>query len=117
MILFADIVRVFVLLGGALVVGIALIVVRDYARIYLAHRRSGEAKWRGLLPLHVAMIGTSYLLFVVGVLSEAVGRLHQPLTWRAPVYLVATYAGAYALWAILSSTRHRKADMVNHTTG
>lgn len=111
----ADVVRFLTFLTAAASVGLAMLTVWTYAGVYRRHRTlvaEGRTEpWRGLLPLHVTLIGVSYLIFVLASVYATAERIDGALTWRGPTYLVANSIGAYAMWTILSSSRHRKFDL------
>lgn len=110
-----DLFRVGVLAAGSASFGITLFVVAHYAKVYRNHRRrSNLANWRGLLPLHVSLIGLSHLMLVGGTMYETYIRVNEPLTWRGPLFFTANVIGAYALWIILGNNRARKANLTTH---
>lgn len=116
-----DLIRFITFLASAATVGLAILTVLTYAKVYREHRRlaaRGEAEqWRGLLPLHVVVVGTSFLIFVIASVVATAERVNGDLTWRGPTYLVANLLGSYAMWAILSSSKHRKHDLDVHVPG
>lgn len=97
-----DLVRVVAIGLGAALVGLAAVVVRFY---FLARRAFPGAA--GLLPAHVWKIGVSYLMFVVGAVTEVILQFAHPLSWRLPYYGVAALIGLWALADIIRYERRR----------
>lgn len=92
--------------GGAAFLMSALIVIL-YGRRYLADRRLAKAQgrqdlhWRGLLPMHVVLIGSSYLLLILLALLGIYEAVGTPFQWRTLARTVAVLTGAVALWQML----------------
>jgi hypothetical protein len=102
-----DFLRVLVLLMGAGTVAVAVVVVAVYARSWWLVSHGPKIQWIGLLPAHVTLIGVSYLTMIFSTITRLVGRIHEPLTWRIPVYGVAYSTGLIAMWLILGHSRQR----------
>ncbi len=105
----ADGLRMVTLVTGSAVVSVTVVVTWVYFRIWQRFHRhlSANAKWRGLLPRHVFLIGVSYLLLAGLVGYEVMTRIRSDLTWLAPLALLAYALGLWALWDVLGSSRHR----------
>lgn len=104
-----DALRVAALVLGAANIAVTLVVTLAYARIYwMFHRHvPADVKWRGLLPRHVAMIGTSSMILTVAGMTDVADYLHDGLTWRPFVYGTAYTMSLWALWDVLGHARHR----------
>lgn len=114
-----DLARFAFFIASASTVGLAIVVVHAYVGVYRTHRRlvaaGEERRWKGLLPLHVALVGTSFLIFVLASVYEVASRSDTDLTWRTPVYFVANMLGSYAMWTILVHARFRKHKIDNRS--
>lgn len=108
-----DVARiVFLVLPGVAILGMAVVIVRSYYRSWNTDRRIAAAqgvpsRWRGLLPQHVWLIGSSYVLFDLIMLVEVVTRFREPTTWRFGLYAPAVILGVIALWSMMGHQRHR----------
>lgn len=113
-IVLADIFRVIELVLASGAVGVTLIVIREYAIEYRQRRHAAKAagwgRWRALLPQHVALLGLSFLMLTVLSMVEVVLRFHDPLGWRAPVYIVMYAIGLWAMWVMLKYQRVTHGD-------
>lgn len=99
LIFFSDLFRFVLVSVAAILIGVAARVILQYYRAARYAMRMGD--FRGILPTHVWLITTSYVLLVVGSMIYHITHLE-----RSPdVYLAidgAAYAtGAIALWLIL----------------
>ena len=80
-----DVVRIFVIVLGTLVILTTLSIVVVYSHV---HRTTAPAGPR-FLPHHVGAIAASFIMLAVYGMAEMVARLGEPLTWRSPTLLVA----------------------------
>lgn len=105
LILFADTVRFVLVVLASVLIGIVARVIQQY---YRASRRAFKVgDFRGLLPLHVWLVGSSYSLLVLGSMMYHVIHLGE----RPDVYLAVNAAayslGLVALWIILRFQNRR----------
>ncbi|MDL5159391.1 hypothetical protein [Actinomycetospora termitidis] len=94
--LLSDVARWAVIALGSLVVGAIAVVVAIHWRAFRAAPRG-----YGLLPLHVALIGTSHggLIAMLALASvDSLGR--ESISWRFGVYIVCCLLTLVALWVI-----------------
>lgn len=72
-----------------------------------AYKRQRDS-WKGLLPHHVWVIGTSYILYGAGTIVWAVSRIGERPSFALALSLGAGLSGAYGMWLILQFERGRK---------
>lgn len=85
-------------------IGMAALVVREYLPVALKLRTAAA------LPLHVAMISTSYILLTLYAILTHVElfQKHAPFNWRLVVGPIAYSLGIAALTLILRDLSDRK---------
>lgn len=104
----ADAVRILlILLPGAAIGAITALVLVRYWRVYRT-MMAVEGDWLGLLPKHVVLIGSSYLVLIGYAIVDTCGHFHQPLGARPFIYGAAFLLGVAALWSLLGYERARK---------
>lgn len=100
-----DILRTLCISAGGLLSGFIVVVAYQYGRVWAKAPRD-----RGLLPFHVWVISTSYVLFLAGATAELVELVNAQagVTWRLFVYGPAILLGFIAMWAIHGRRRDKK---------
>lgn len=109
----ADLLRVFFgFAPAALLVGLTIAVIVSYFKAWrIARYREARA---GLLPKHVWLIGTSYLIILADSIFSLIERLHKPLTPHTFIVLPGYVLGCMALHTILKFERLRyESDAAN----
>lgn len=112
----ADAIRVLSFVLGAATLPVVLIVTAAYFAAYRRHRAAVAAgaeqrAWRGLLPMHVTLVGFAYALLVVATMVETVQRLHEPISAFGATYVVSYAAALWSLWAVLGYERRQVRDL------
>lgn len=101
--LFPDVVRWLVIGLAAVTAGATVTVLRLH---YQAWRRAPNGS--GILPFHVAVISVAHLMFVVGSAVGVIDRLNaETLSWRTPLFGVASILTLVALYVIGGYERRR----------
>lgn len=105
----ADVFRLLAMIVGTFCLAATLVVAATYFVLWHRFHRGlpQGVRWRGLLPIHVVLIGISYALLVGITLYEIIIRIREELTWRTPALLVAYSIGFAALWTVLGASRYR----------
>jgi hypothetical protein len=116
-----DLLRVAALILGVASVGTAAVVSVAYYGAWRRERQRAKRtgmpwRWRGLLPLHVWLVGTSHSTLVLATMAEMMMRLRDELTWRPFVYGVAYALSAYAMWTVLGHERARAVSKAPDTS-
>jgi hypothetical protein len=110
----ADGLRVIALVLGGMNIAVVGYVLVIYTRVYLLDRRiarvMGKSNWHGLLPRHVVLVAVSHVILTLFAMRVGFGRLHEPLSWRAPLITFAFICTLWSLWDVLG---HEKAKMVH----
>lgn len=105
---FADLVRFVLVVIASLLVGATARVVQQY---YRASRRAfKQGDFRGLLPTHVWLIGLSYILLILGTVSQHILHLGDRPDFYLAMNSAAYTCGAIALWLILRYENRRVKD-------
>lgn len=82
---------------------------------YFIAWRERRADWRGLLPMHVALVTTSYDLMLIYATIETMLRISDDadvVWWRGALLIPAYITGYVSMWAIsrLAAKRRLKVD-------
>jgi uncharacterized protein (DUF2062 family) len=88
-----------------------VVVTYAYLRVYRRFHATNAASWRGMLPRHVVAIGVSYMMMIGGSISDLIVHVHEPLTWRTPVYALTYLLGSWSMWDVLGHSRHRYCEL------
>ena len=110
-VLWGDIFRVANIAAGSAALGLSLWVTVNYARAYGRARQANVDQRHRLLPLHVALIGLSYDLITIALITAFTANQHSPITWRHPIYFVAFAIGAVALYVLTRYPSRREVDL------
>lgn len=105
LIVFADTIRFFLIVLASVLIGVVARVIQQY---YIASRlalKTGD--FRGLLPMHVWLIGTSYVLLLVGSMMYHVIHIGTTPDAYLAVNAAAYSLGLVALWIILRFQNRR----------
>lgn len=104
-IIFADTIRFFLIVLASVLIGIVARVIQQY---YIASRRALKiGDFRGLLPMHVWLIGTSYSLLIIGSMIYHVINIGTTPDAYLAVNSAAYTLGLVALWLILRFQNRR----------
>lgn len=100
-----DIVRVGSLGTGGGSLGLTVLICWLYVRVYLRDRRIARAmgkslEWRGLLPIHVALIAVSHAILTATVMVVIYQRIHTPVRATTVLSLVAHTLSMIALYVM-----------------
>lgn len=96
----ADLIRFVLISMAAVITGATAQIIRHYYKAYRGAMKRGD--FRGILPMHVWMIGSSYMLLVFGAVSQNIIQIgHDP-----NIYL-ALNAAAFPLGVTALSLIHR----------
>lgn len=107
-----DALRIMGLILGSMVVGVTVVVVRAYARLYrrwqIAYAKGEIEKWKGLLPRHVTLIGVSYIGLILWTSEDMIRAFHHDITWRLPSSFILFGIGLWAMRDMQRHARHRE---------
>lgn len=104
-IIFADTIRFFLVALASVLIGVVARVIQQY---YIASRRALRVgDFRGLLPMHVWLIGSSYTLLLVGTMMYHIIHLGTTPDAYLAVNAAAYSLGLVALWIILRFQNRR----------
>lgn len=88
-----DILRTMVLGQGFFLVGFSIAIML-------------EARKFRMPPPHVWAISVSYILLVVGYMTEILSRFGEPTAWRTFLALVSFTFGVYSMWLMYRAYRY-----------
>lgn len=91
----ADIIRFVDIVLAVVVVGAVLAVIRLHWRAWRA-----APAGHGLVPLHVWLISTAHLCFVVGTATRLWQTLGESASWQIWLYMAGSAVTLAALWII-----------------
>jgi hypothetical protein len=113
--LVADLFRVFALsITGWNIAATFLVISRYYAayqRVKRATPKGERPLWPGLLPHHVYVIATSYLLLTLATVVEVAERVREEPTWWLWVCGAAYLLGSLGLREVFLRGRSRRGRM------
>lgn len=100
-----DILRYIAIVLANSILFIAAKVVYNYT---LASRRElKKGEWKGILPMHVYLISTSYCLLIVASLYRHIQHIGEAITPTFVLSVTAYGTGLIALWVILRYEERR----------
>lgn len=100
LIIASDVVRFVLISLAAVIVGATIRVIQHYYRAYRGAMKRGD--FRGILPMHVWLIGSSYVLLVIGSVGHNVSHLG-----KSPTLYLAVNSAAFPLGVVALSLIHR----------
>lgn len=100
-----------IVVNSLLLVGQCVRVIATYSAVY----HLTPDKHRRQLPLHVWLIATSYLIFVLATTFYLFVNGAPNALGRAIFYGTAGLIGQYALWQVLQYDRRRYSRLTNFT--
>lgn len=105
LIVFADTIRFILIVLASVLIGTVARIIQQYYKASRRAFRTGD--FRGLLPMHVWLIGSSYVLLLVGSMMYHIIHLGQRPDAYLAVNAAAYSLGLVALWVILRFQNRR----------
>jgi hydrogenase-4 membrane subunit HyfE len=89
----SDLLRVIILGQGSIVLVLTFVIMRRYGEI-----RKRRHYTNIFMPLHLILIGVSYVLATFFMIMQIVDRFNNEFSWRIPVAFISFLVGDLGLW-------------------